>query len=154
MRPSGCPQTQCGFGINNAGLPLCELTSTTSDNNAEYALAQTVPGVLAYNYGRLSGWRRALADPLHRRLGMCSADVMGGRFESGADVTAALFDATFMPLNATGSGIPETRVAMLALHDGGTAPAPLQLVFCGAPIAKPGLVWTSFALVQPNRLPA
>jgi hypothetical protein len=146
---------QCGLLYNNADFSRCFQASPAADDQFLYALFQTVPYLLNYNYGTLAAFRAAVNAP-YAPFSLCNPTIMSGKFENGYSVSASLFAQTVVYTNDTGPGAPagpHTEVALLALHDGDVLCPLLTTAFCGSPLPKPGPVFDQFRLPQPWQLP-
>ena len=141
---------QCGQLINNDGTPHCELPLHVSDSNLILSAYQSVDNLLSYDYGTLAAFRaasgRVAADEAASAFSVCHPSIMSGVFESGVEASGALM------VHNVGGTPARTELALLVLHDGNVTLPLVTLLICGPPIAKAGLVWDSFHLVQPEEL--
>jgi hypothetical protein len=150
---------QCGLLMNNDDTPHCLLPTPDSDSDPLLSLYQSVQFLLNYNFGKLSAFQQLINGSydavIDNSLGMCHSEIMSGKFESGASVTAALYERLVAYVNSTEApdGGPVPELTIMALHDGNVICPILTTVVCGSPFPKAGIVFDQFRLVQPNRLP-
>ena len=143
-----------GIYVNNADMTRCGLPDPSFDDDPFYSTFQNVPFTVSYDYGMLSDWVNMVSYPgngVNGRLGMCNKFIQHGKIETGLRPTAAMFPWTVQYLNSSDVN-PHIEVGLLAVHDASVPSMPPQLLLCGEPTSKKGLIWDSWRIPQPWQL--
>jgi hypothetical protein len=145
-----------GIYVNNADMTRCGLPDPSFDSDPFYNVFQNVPFTISYDFGLIDDWSQMIQTAginVNGRLGMCNKYIQHGKIETGLRPSATLFPWTVRYTNSTGVDyLPHVEVGVLAIHDASVSSMPPQLLLCGEPTTKKGLVFDMWRLPQPLQL--